>query len=85
MKWIVCLLGCFICGATLAEMRLWEDKKGNVLEAEYKCEVSGKVVLRDRKGKNHTLSISSLSNKDQQYLQTKLPFARGFILLYLAC
>ena len=73
MKWVVCLLGFFICGATLAEMRLWEDKKGNVLEAEYKCEVLGKVVLRDRKGKDHTLSISSLSDKDQQYLQTKLP------------
>lgn len=73
MKWVVILLSCFICGSALAEMRLWEDKKGNSLEAEYQCMVMGKVVLRDRKGKDHKLSLSSLSEKDQKFLQTKLP------------
>lgn len=73
MKWFFCLLGCFVYGVAWAEMRVWEDKKGNILEAEYKCEVLGKVVLCDPKGKDHTLSISSLSQKDQLYLQAKIP------------
>jgi hypothetical protein len=74
MKKCICLVLVFITyGISLAEMRLWEDKKGNVLEGEYKCTVSGKVVLTDTKGKDHALSISSLSQKDQKYLQTKIP------------
>lgn len=73
MRCFYSILICFLCSGAFAEMRVWEDKKGNALEAEYKCTVSGKVVLTDSKGKDYTLSISSLSKKDQQYLQTKLP------------
>lgn len=54
-------------------MRVWEDRKGNVLEAEFKGAVSGKVMLRDRNGKDYKLSISGLSEKDQKYIQTMMP------------
>lgn len=72
-KWILVILGCSVCGLAIAEMRIWEDKKGNTLEAEFQCVVSGKVVLKDRKGKDYKLSVSSLSAKDRKYLETKLP------------
>lgn len=73
MKGVIFMLMAICCASVIAEIRLWEDKKGNVLEAEFQCEIAGKVVLRDRSGKDHKLSISSLSEKDQRYLQAKIP------------
>lgn len=67
---ILGLLGCF---SAMAEMRIWEDKKGNTLEAEFQAIVSGKVALKDRNGKVYRLSMDSLSEKDRKYLQTKIP------------
>ncbi len=73
MRYLFSVLFFCFCIVSFSEIRLWEDKKGNVLEAEYKCEISGKVILRDRAGNDYKLSISSLSEKDQNYLKTKLP------------
>ena len=61
------------CCSAFAKYRLWQDRKGNVLEAEFVCETAGKIVLRDPKGKEYKLSLSSLSQKDQNYLYSKLP------------
>ncbi len=73
MKRIIFILISMCSIIAIAEIRLWEDKKGNILEAEFQCELAGKVVLRDRSGKDHKLSISTLSEKDQRYLQAKIP------------
>jgi len=61
------------CSALHAEMRLWQDKNGNFLEAEFICEMAEKIILRDAKGKDYKVSLSALSQKDQNYLISKLP------------
>lgn len=56
-----------------AEFRIWTDAKGNTLEAEYVCENAGRIVLRDHDGKDYRLALESLSQKDQEYLYSKIP------------
>jgi hypothetical protein len=74
IKWAVCImLGVAMAGNALAEFRIWTDKKGNSLEAEFVCENAGRIVLRDREGKDFKLILESLSENDQRYLRSKLP------------
>jgi len=62
-----------VCCSVYAEMRLWEDKKGNYLEAEFVCETAGKIMLKGADGKEYKLSLSALSSKDQKFLESLLP------------
>lgn len=74
MKWFMYCLICLSFGNNvLAEMRVWEDRKGNVLEAEFNAVVAGKVILHDPNGKEYKLPISGLCDKDQKYIQAILP------------
>lgn len=72
-KIVLFLLLLAMSRVAIAEFRVWQDRKGNRLEAEYICEVGGKIMLRDPEGKEFRLSLESLSKGDQQYLQRLLP------------
>jgi hypothetical protein len=65
-----------MCTATIscfAEYRVWTDKKGNTVEAEF-IRVSGdKIVLCNRDGKEYRLTSSSLCDEDQEHLKEKIP------------
>lgn len=74
MRKMVILL--FMVGAGLTsfgEMRIWQDRKGNTLEAEYVCVVGGKVTLRDANKKDYRLPLKDLCQKDQTFLQKLIP------------
>lgn len=62
-----------ICGTSFSEFRIWRDLKGNSIEAEFVCENSGKIVIRDRKGKSFKFEAEKLSIADQKYLKTAIP------------
>lgn len=56
-----------------AEYRIWSDKTGYAVEAEFVCETGGQMVFRDREGKEYKINPESLSDEDQLYLQSLLP------------
>ncbi len=72
-KGLIVSLALILGQSALAEFRIWHDRKGNRLEAEYICEVGGKIMLRDPEGKEYRMSLDSLSRGDQAYLQRLLP------------
>lgn len=51
-----------------AEMRVWTDKKGNKIEAEFVGRFGGKVMLRDKKGRVRKIDPAGLSEADQLIL-----------------
>ena len=55
------------------EIRTWSDKNGNTIEAEYVNSISGKIILRDSRGKVYKLDPSKLSKADRLYLSTSVP------------
>ena len=55
------------------EIRTWSDKNGNTIEAEYVNSMSGKVILKDVKGKSYKLDPAKLSDADRLYLSTSIP------------
>lgn len=59
--------------APRAEMRIWSDKKGNSIEAEFVNFFSGKVVLKTTAGKQFKVPVSGLSAEDQKYLKNVVP------------
>jgi len=59
--------------AAWAEMRIWTDKKGNSIEAEFVNFFSSKVVLKTAAGKQFKVPISGLSAEDQKYLKNVVP------------
>jgi len=56
-----------------AEFRIWTDKTGYALEAEFVTETGGQMVFRDREGRKYKINPEQLSEEDQRYLQTLLP------------
>lgn len=68
MRSFFTVLFCFSCVSALAEIRLWEDKKGHVLEAEFICEISGKVGLRDRGDLKVTLFMIGEDGREGEYV-----------------
>ena len=59
--------------AARAEMRMWTDKKGNSIKAEFVKIVAGKVILKTPAGKRLNVLKSGLSNADQIYLANAVP------------
>ena len=59
--------------AARAEMRMWTDKKGNSIEADFVNIVAGKVILKTPAGKQLKVPQSGLSNADQIYLANAIP------------
>ncbi len=63
-----------VAGTTArAEMRMWTDKKGNSIEAEFVKIFSGKVILKLANGKQVKVPQSGLSKKDLEYLASAIP------------
>lgn len=56
-----------------AEMRVWEDKKGNQYHAEFIRELFDRVTLRDGSGREIRLAVEELSEHDQKYLRVMVP------------
>jgi hypothetical protein len=56
-----------------AEYRIWTDSDGTKLEAELMESVNGLVTLRNKEGKEGSLSISKLSPDDQKYVLRATP------------
>jgi len=59
--------------STFAEYRIWKDKKGHSIEAEFVCERSGLVMIKKRDGKILKLPKGKLSDADQKYLALEVP------------
>jgi hypothetical protein len=74
-KRLIYILFVLACGTQIlqAEMRLWTDKKGNTLEAEFVKLMPGKVVLKTPTGKLFKVPQSGLSADDQTYLKNAIP------------
>jgi hypothetical protein len=58
--------------STFAEYRIWKDKKGHSIEAEFVCERSGLVMIKKRDGKILKLPKGKLSDADQKYLASEI-------------
>ena len=73
-QWLVILIVWVIGGTAIhAEMRIWTDKKGNSIEAEFVKLFSGKVVLKTAAGKQIKVPQNGLSQKDLEYLKNAVP------------
>ncbi len=56
-----------------AEMRVWTDKKGNVVEARFIQIAGSKIVLETNDGRRLMIPPSGLSDADQTYLAEVIP------------
>ena len=64
-KAVVLICTFLACLAARAELRTWTDSDGTKLEAELVESINGQVALRNKEGKEGTVSISSLSADHQ--------------------
>lgn len=60
-------------GTTHAETRIWTDKKGNSIEAEFVTIIGGKVILKKANGKQIKVPQVGLCDADQKYLENAVP------------
>lgn len=67
------LTAVFFCGAVSAEMRVWEDKSGKAVKAEFVRELFGSIELRRPDGSLHSIPLENLSAQDMTYLRTRIP------------
>jgi len=63
----------FFCGSALAEMRVWEDRSGKEVKAEFSRELFGSVELRRPDGSLYSIPLENLSDQDTKYLRTRIP------------
>ena len=72
--WIGILVVLAVVAATArTEMRIWTDKKGNSIEAEFVNFFSDKVILKTAAGKQFKVPQNGLSQKDIAYLKNVVP------------
>lgn len=69
---VIAALG-LLTGSVQAEMRIWADKKGNTIEAEFINIMGNKVVLKTPDGKIHKVPKAGLCANDQKYLAANIP------------
>lgn len=62
-----------LAGSTLAEFRIWTDRKGNTIEAEFTGTQGKRIILAKRDGTTLTISPLPLSDDDKEYLFDKVP------------
>ena len=62
-----------LCTNVRAEFRIWEDKDGNIWEAEFVTLSAGEVVMRDQQGERTRMKPEELSENDQLYLEKVVP------------
>jgi len=74
LKRMACLIfSLAVARYSLAESRIWTDKLGNKIEAEFICMSMGRAVIKGNNGKEYKPQFDSLSEIDQQYLQSIIP------------
>ncbi len=56
-----------------AEMRIWSDKKGNTVEAEFVAVIGTKVVLKKTDGSQIKVPMDGLCEADKEYLASTIP------------
>lgn len=68
-------LGVFICTGlpVLAEFRIWENRAGDIWEAEFITMNIDKVRLRNQGGEEKEYRLTDLSAADVDYLDERLP------------
>ena len=70
------LTGCVIlslCSGAFADYRIWMDRDGNEIEAEFVRELFDKVTLRKKNGSEVRMALDEFSELDQKYLRVKVP------------
>ena len=72
-KWVCLMISLFCLCNVQAEMRIWSDKKGNTIEADYINIIGSKVALKTQEGKNIKVPISGLCDADRKYLAEIIP------------
>lgn len=60
-------------GSVRAEMRIWEEKSGLQIQAEFVREIFGEVELRRPDGSLYSIPWEKLSEEDAQYVRTVIP------------
>lgn len=60
-------------GWVCAEMRMWTDKDGKSVYAEFKQELFGKIFLKDAESRTVLLAVADLSETDLNYFQAMIP------------
>lgn len=58
---------------SFAEFRIWEDKDGNIWEAEFVTLSAGEVVMHDQQGERTRIKPENLSESDRLYLEKVVP------------
>jgi len=67
------LTAVFFCGSVSAEMRIWEDKSGISVQAEFVRELFGSVELKKPDGSRYSIPLENLSTQDMKYLRSRMP------------
>ena len=70
------LTGCvilFLCNGAFADYRIWLDRDGNEIEAEFVRELFDKVTLRKKDGSEVRMAVDEFSELDQKFLRVKVP------------
>jgi hypothetical protein len=62
-----------LCNATQAELRVWTDVNGKIIEAEHVRTLTNTVILRQVNGSEIRISLDSLSERDRRYAILQTP------------
>ena len=63
----------FLSQITFGEFRIWTDRSGHTLEAEFVSESAGKIVIKNKEGICLKVPKEKLSDADQKYLESAIP------------
>ena len=72
-KLVLIMIVAGLAGSALAEFRVWTDRKGNTLEAEFVGTQGKKIILKKQDGTTLTISPLPLTDDDKEYLYGKVP------------
>lgn len=73
LKLQIILLMFFLSQITFGEFRVWSDRNGHTLEAEFVSESAGKIVIKTKEGVCLKVPKEKLSDADQKYLESAIP------------
>jgi hypothetical protein len=73
VKYLICFIVLALSFRGFAGYRIWTDTQDNVVEAEFVCLSGGKVVLKNRAGKEFKMVPELLSSEDQAYIEARIP------------
>lgn len=62
-----------LCSVAFADYRIWQDRDGNEIEAEFVRELFDKVTLRKKDGSEVRMTLDEFSDLDQKYFRVMVP------------